>query len=162
MTDFKDFGCISAAICTTIAIIIIIGIIINTIINAFQIRKIVGCSFGLGAALLSSVTNKIIRKADRNSKTQPDSTTNEIELEDIDIPSISTTQNPIPKPRKNFTKFLSPKLAFRKIQTSFRKLTRKSTATQADLSDENCETQFWDTFSYNPVLYLTFRLFCNN
>lgn len=143
--EFKDFGSISAAICATIAIIMLIGYIINVLINALQIRKIVGCSFGLGAALLSSATNKLIRKADRNSRSQQKNQPEEIELSEIEIPipipipipTPSSPETPIPKTRKIFTKYLSPKLVSRKIQTSFRKIKKRSTETQAHSSDEN-------------------------
>ena len=140
--NFKDFGSISAAICASIAIIILIGLIINTILNALQIKKIVGCSFGLGAALLNSTTNKILRKAERTFEPEPDSTTNEVELTEIEIPCTSTTQNPIPKPRKKITRFLSPTLASRKIRNSFRKIKKRSIGTNVDLSEENEETSF--------------------
>ena len=139
--EFKDFRSISAAICTSILIIVLIGYIINVIINALQLRKIIGCSFGLGAALLSSATNIIIRKADKSHMTESETPHEEIELAAIEIPnpSTSTTNSEItiPKTRRTLVRYLSPHLVSRKIQTSFRKITKKSTETQAHSSGEN-------------------------
>ena len=139
--EFKDFGSISAAICASILIIVLIGYIMNVIINALQLRKIVGCSFGLGAALLSSATNIIIRKADRSHIPETEPQHEEIELTAIEIPnpSPSTTNSeiPLPKPRRTVVRYLSPRLVSRKIQTSFRKVTKRSRKTQAHSSGEN-------------------------
>lgn len=65
---YKDFGAISAAIFMTVTIIMIIGYVINIILNAFQIKNIVGCSYKLGAALFSSTTHWIVRKATQKKK----------------------------------------------------------------------------------------------
>ena len=145
-TEFKDFGAISAAICASITIIMIIGYIINVLINALQIKNIVGCSIGLGAALLSSTTNKLIRKSDRKNKDENVNKEEELESssESSESPNIIISQTPnpetempIPKPRKPIVKYLSPRMVSRKIQTSFRRLSKKSTETQAHATNEN-------------------------
>lgn len=101
----------------TIAIVMLIGWIINIIINTFQIKNITGCSFALGAALLSSLTNSMLSKAENNTSKEHNTQQEEnIELENI------TTENPIPKlpapkPIKNSVKLLPTHTTARKTQT---------------------------------------------
>ena len=98
--DYKDFGAISAAIFTTIAIIIIIGYIINVVLNALQIKNIVGCSYKMGAALFSSTTHTILRKSEYSKRTvDRKSDTNNEELREICI-----IHNPTPKKNHPSTK----------------------------------------------------------
>ena len=133
--NYKDFGAISAAIFMTISIIILIGYVINIILNAFQIKNVVGCSYKLGAELFSSTTNKILKKADK--KQEPDSTTNDIELQDIPTTSLPNSRIPIPRPRRTFQKFIPKNIINKKIQTSFRRKKTRSTETQVDISDSD-------------------------
>lgn len=78
-----------------IKIILLIDWAMNIIINAVQIKYIVGCSFILGAAILSSLTNAVIRKAE-NKPTTPDQK-EDIELEEITI-GVQISNIPMPKP----------------------------------------------------------------
>lgn len=132
---YKDFGSISAAIFMTIAIIMIMGYIINIILNALQIKNIVGCSYKMGAALFSSTTHRIIRKAEKNvpkENTGNTYETKEIELEDYSIinpkPKILT-----PKSEHKLPRFIPIRLTNKKIQTSFRKKKKRSMEVQVDV-----------------------------
>lgn len=133
--NYKDFGAISAAIFMTITIIILIGYIINIILNAFQIKSIVGCSYKLGAALFSSTTNKILRKTNISNQEPKHTDIEDIELEDFGHKSHSHSKIPIPKPRQKFLNFIPEKLKNKKIQTSFRKPKKCSTETQVDVEE---------------------------
>ena len=102
--------------------------------NALQIKNVVGCSYKLGAALFSSATNKLLRKADQKSQQQEDNK-DDIELEEIQIKTVSSSKIPIPKPRSKFSRFIPTRLTNKKIQTSLRKSNKRSTKTQVDISD---------------------------
>lgn len=129
--QFKDFGSTSAAICT---ILIILGAFIwltNIILNALQIRRVVGCSSALGAALFSSLTNKILRKTESRKQ--------RIVEENIELAEVRTEKilksHLISKKRKQLKHSFKRRLTANKIRNSFRKIKYRNKATQANIAD---------------------------
>ena len=133
--EYKDFGSISAAICATIAIILLIGWVINTTMNALQIKNIVGCSTKLGAALFSSATNQILIRANRTPYQESNTDANEeIELNEIEITEPRKTQIPIPK-KRTLTNPVPKCIGIEKLRSSFKKPKCISVSTQVKAHD---------------------------
>lgn len=83
----------------------IIGLVINIIINALQIGNVVGCSFSLVAAVLSSQTNWIIRRTEKDHSKR-DNSRPEIELNEIKIEQTLIPNTLIPKAHHSLNRSL--------------------------------------------------------